>query len=260
MNCCLETYLRSFESERPKGWAQWLAWAEFYFNTSFQTSAGMTPFEEVYGRPPPLLVPFLPGEIRMQVVAEELRQRNDILAHLRAHLERAQQRMIREANKHRRDLEFTVGDKVYLKFRPYRQMSLFAISHAKLAPRFFGPFEVLERVGKVAYRLKLPDDAKIHSVFHVSLLKPAVGAGVVSSSLPKGLLEGDPEFLPVCVLQRRWVRQDGKEVEQVQVQWQGLNPEDNLWMWLLCEVSFLISALWTRLFQRRRQLIAARWD
>lgn len=81
----------------------------------------MTPFEAVYGRPPPVLVPFLPGEIRVQALAEVLKERDDILAHLRAYLERAQQRMIRDANKHRRELVFKVGDKVYLKFRPYRQ-------------------------------------------------------------------------------------------------------------------------------------------
>lgn len=90
MNRCLETYLRCFASERPKGWSKWLAWIEFHFNMGFQSSAGMTPFEVVYGRPPPQLVPFLPGEVRVQALADSLRERDDILAHLRAHLERAQ--------------------------------------------------------------------------------------------------------------------------------------------------------------------------
>lgn len=65
--------------------------------------------------------------------------------------------MVREANKHRRPLEFKVGDKMYLKFRPYRQRSLFAILHRKLEPCFFGPFEVVEWIGEVAYRLRLPE-------------------------------------------------------------------------------------------------------
>lgn len=87
MNRCLETYLQCFASERPKGWGKWLAWAEFCFNTGFQSSAGMTPFEAVYGRAPPPLIPFLPGEVRVQAVADELRERDDILAQLRSHLE-----------------------------------------------------------------------------------------------------------------------------------------------------------------------------
>lgn len=72
MNHCFEIDLRCFALKRPKGWAKWLKWVEFCFNMSFQSSAGITPFEAVYGRPPPLLLPFLPGEIRVQAVAEEL--------------------------------------------------------------------------------------------------------------------------------------------------------------------------------------------
>lgn len=114
MNRCLETYLRCFALGRPKGWSKWLAWAECSFNTRFQSSAGMTPFEAVYGHPPPAIVPFLPGEVRVQALAEVLRERDDVLGHLRVHLERAQHRMVREANKHHRDVEYNVGDKVYL--------------------------------------------------------------------------------------------------------------------------------------------------
>ncbi|KAL6587513.1 hypothetical protein OROMI_000491 [Orobanche minor] len=168
----------------------------------------MTPFEAVYGRPPPLLVPFLPGEIRVQAVAEELQARNEILTRLKAHLERASQRMVREANKHRRELEFAVGD--------------------KLAPRFFGPFEVIERIGKVAYRLQLPAESRIHPVFHVSLLKLAVGTGVLTASLPEGLSDGFL-FMPGDILRHRWVRRNNVNVEQVLVSWQGLEMDENSW-------------------------------
>lgn len=63
LNRCLETYLRCFTSDRPKGWSKWLAWAEYCYNTGFQSSAGNTPFEVVYGRPPPTLRQFLPGDL-----------------------------------------------------------------------------------------------------------------------------------------------------------------------------------------------------
>lgn len=68
-----------------------------------------------------------------------------------------------------------MGDLVYVKHQPYRQITLRAHRHQKLGLRYFGPFSVVERIGKVAYRLLLPPTARIHSVFHVSLLKKCIG-------------------------------------------------------------------------------------
>ncbi|CAL1383394.1 unnamed protein product [Linum trigynum] len=70
---------------------------------------------------------------------------------------------------------FQVGDWVYVKARPFRQLTLGSHTHPKLAPRFYGLYQVQERIGKLAYHLKLPADAKVHSVFHVSCLKLASG-------------------------------------------------------------------------------------
>lgn len=190
----------------------------------------MTPFKAVYERPPPLLVPFLLGEVRVHAVADSLRERDEVLAHLWTHLQRAQERMMREANKHRRPLEFTVGDLVYLKFRPYCQRSLFSAPSAKLTLRFFRPFEVVARIGSAAYRLKLPDNSKVHPVFHVSLLKPAVGAVFDSPTLPVELLAADPPFVPSAVLDRRSLIRDGVTVEQVLIQWFGLGVEESSWV------------------------------
>ncbi|KAH6778749.1 hypothetical protein C2S52_009986 [Perilla frutescens var. hirtella] len=161
-------------------------------------------------------------------LAEFLQERDGILEQLRVNLDRAQQRMLREANKHRRPLEFVVGDKVYLKFRPHRQRTLFA--NPKLAPRFFGPFVMEGRVGSSAYRLQLPAGSRIHPVFHVSLLKPAIGGVIAAPTLPEELLAVDPPFLPAQVMQRRQIIRDGSSVPQVLVQWQGLSEEDRTWM------------------------------
>lgn len=95
--------------------------------------------------------------------------------------------MKRQADGHKRDVEFAVGDKVFLKMRPYRQKSLARRSNEKLAARFYGPFEIEARVGVMAYRLKFPQEARIHLTFHVSQLKPALGSSLEPASLSSQL-------------------------------------------------------------------------
>ena len=77
-------------------------------------------------------------------------------------------------------MELLVGEKVFLKIQPYKLQSLAKRQNQKLSPRYYGPFEVLEKIGGVAYKLKLPLDSNIHPVFHVSLLKQCISSSAVS--------------------------------------------------------------------------------
>ncbi|KAL6495964.1 hypothetical protein OROGR_030527 [Orobanche gracilis] len=113
--------------------------------------------------------------------------RDGVLSELKRHLLRAQQLMKAKADWHRKDDEFAAGDRVFLKLQPYRQHSVAKRVNEKLSARYFGHFEVLERIGKVAYRLKLAESAKIHDVFHMSQLKRAIGDHLSLPSLPSSL-------------------------------------------------------------------------
>jgi hypothetical protein len=109
---------------------------------------------------------------------------------IRKHLNRAVVCMKCQADKHWSEREFLVGSMVYLKLQPYVQSSVLPRSNHKLRFKYFGPYKVLDRVGSVAYHLKLLDNSSIHLTIHVSQLKPALGfKGMSSSSLPSNELQ-----------------------------------------------------------------------
>ena len=185
VNKSLEHYLRAFATNRPQTWVEWLPLAEFQFNTNFHTSTRLTLFEALFGYPPPKLLDYIPGTTKVDSVDVQLRTRQQLLGLLKQNFVAAQERMKVNADKHRTEREFALGDWIYLKLLPYKQKSMKQKHLGKLAPRYFGPFQVLHRVGKVSYRLDLPPDSRIHPTFHVSCLKEKLGKHVaVVPSLP----------------------------------------------------------------------------
>ncbi|WVZ24709.1 hypothetical protein V8G54_003253 [Vigna mungo] len=207
VNRIVEGYLRCFCSEQPKSWYLMLSWAEIWYNTSYQGAAKCTPFEIVYGRPPPSFSRYIPGETQVEAVAQDLMTRDEVLKQLKHHLRHAQDLMTQQANKRRREVDIKVGDWVYLKIRPHQQSSMLVRLHPKLSARYFGPFKVLQQVGNVAFRLELPEAARIHPVFHASQLKKAVGDQIVEKGLPEELQAEGPAFWPIKVLERRQLQQ-----------------------------------------------------
>jgi hypothetical protein len=226
----LEGYLRCFASEQPKTWSHWIHWAEYWYNTTYHISIGKSPFEVVYGRPAPNLLHYLSNETKVQAVALELSDRDEALSQLKMHLLRAQQQMKKYADLSRRDVKFEVGDWVFLKLRPHRQQSVIRRIYQKLAARFYGPFKVIEKIGEVAYKLQLPEYSKIHPVFHVSLLKKAVGDYEVQGTLPKELEVTDElEHCPEYVVGSRVTMKEGVLVPQSLIKWKGRTMDDVTW-------------------------------
>ena len=150
-------------------WNRWLSWAELCYNTSFRSAISMTPFEAIYGRPPPTLKQFMPGEIKVPAVEDALGERDVIMRQRKCNLDHAQHRMKATVDKHRRELHFQVGDMVLVKLQLYRQHSVHGRKNHKLSAKYYGPYKAAARIGKLSYRLELPATSKV--LFHVSLLK-----------------------------------------------------------------------------------------
>jgi hypothetical protein len=93
VNRTIEMYLRCFTSSSPRQWAKWLPWVEYCYNTGFHSATKRTPFEIVYGRPPPPLLPYIPGTTRSAAVEEALLSRDQVLLEVRQQLLGAQNRM-----------------------------------------------------------------------------------------------------------------------------------------------------------------------
>ncbi|WVZ01635.1 hypothetical protein V8G54_027704 [Vigna mungo] len=230
LNKTLEMYLRCCVYENPKSWINMLPWAQYWYNTSFHHSLGMTPFQALFGRLPPKLERYEQNPKDSISVKETLTTRDQVILQLKANLLKSQNYMKQQADRKRRDIQLEVGDLALVKLQPYRQQSLALRKNQKLGLKFFGPFEVVEKIGAVAYRLQLPDTAKIYPVFHISLLKKFQG-DLPQQYLPLPLTTSEfgPTVQPWNILRCRVVTRNHKKVSQVLVQWDIFYPKEATW-------------------------------
>ncbi|GJT78681.1 reverse transcriptase [Tanacetum coccineum] len=112
----------------------------------------------LYGRDPPSIIPCSVFEDTPSDVQTQLQARDVVLAQLKINIARAQAKMKKYADKKRRELEFVVGDFVYVKLQLYRQLSVKLQRNQKLDIFFGPPFQVVQKIGSVAYKLALPLD------------------------------------------------------------------------------------------------------
>ena len=160
-----------------------------------------------------------------------IRDTSEKVSLIRQRLLTAQSRQKSYADVLRRPLEFKVGDHVFLKVMPKRGMVRFG-KRGKLSPRFIGPFEILERVGTVAYLLDLPPIMSgVHEVFHVSMLRRYTPdpAHVVDWGEIGVDTDGTFEEGPVCILDSRDQVLRRKIVRLVRVLWQHRGVEESTW-------------------------------
>ena len=230
VNRVLEQYLRCFVGDHPRRWLEYLPWAEWSYNTAEHSSTGMSPFEAVYGRTAPTLRVYdRSASSDRTEVDMALLDRDETLRRLRTHMRTAQVRQKQVYDRGHRDQEYDIGDMVYVRVQPYRQVTLRPVRNQKLSHRFFGPFKVLERIGPVAYRLELPEGTRVHPVFHVSLLRARISTDqIVGAVLPEP--EDEIEVVePVRVLARRRRRHEGRLETEVLVEWLGKPSDEATW-------------------------------
>jgi len=108
---------------------------------------------------------YIPKTARLQSIEEELIARDIVLQLLKDNLVKARDIMKKYADLHRTERDFAVGDWVFLRLQPFRQTTVGGRRPHKLSPLFYGPYQVIQKVGKVAYKLELPSESKIHPVF-----------------------------------------------------------------------------------------------
>ena len=127
----------------------------------------------------------------------------------------------------RKDIHYEIGEKVFLKVSPWKKVMRFG-KKGKLSPRFIRPYEVIEKVGPVAYRLALPPELeKIHSVFHVSMLSDP--SHVVSSETIELRSDLTYEEEPVEILAREVKELRNKKIPLVKVLWRNHKTEEATW-------------------------------
>lgn len=131
-------------------------------------------------------------------------------------------------NRKRTERDFEIGEWVYLKLQPYKQSFVSSRAYPKLATKYFGPYQIIKKVGAVAYSLKLPQQSKIHNTFHVSLVRKYHGPHPtdIENSIPQLY---DSDSYPLSVLEIWNVKKNNVDVIQWLIQWNGCAREEATW-------------------------------
>lgn len=222
--------MRCTSSHAPKQWVNWIPTAESWFNTTFHTALGTSPYTAVYGLEPPIINLSQWGSTNIAQVEEMIQERKNQIEMIRGSLEKAQARMKHFADTNRTKRSFKVGEMEYLKLQPYRQGTIAMRKNIKLSSKFYGPFQIIEKIGPVAYRLELPNTSRIHPVFHVSQLKKHVGSTItLQPTLPSVKNQGVIEISPLRVLEHRTVLRNEGQVSQHLIHWKNSSIDEATW-------------------------------
>ena len=226
-NRTLEDMLRHFVSPSHDDWDLRLPCCEFAINNAWNAATDSTPFFLNTGAHPrsPVNVNVV---CKLPAVNSFVGKINAAIAHAKDSLKYAQMRMSSDYDAKHRAESFQVGEFAYLS---PAGLNVSMVGSRKLLSRQLGPFEVIERIGRLAYKLLLPASmSRVHPVFHVSLLKRPRDGGRNTAPPPAMLLDGQEEHEIDKVLACRpkpHKRQPNHR--EYLVSWKGMGPEENEW-------------------------------
>lgn len=231
-NRVIEQYLRAFVHKKPASWGKFLHWVEWSYNTLWHSGSRTTPYEITFGKKPFNVSQYISSSSPVEAVNDLLTNREAIFKKIRKKLIKVQEVMKTIADTKRRNVNFEIGDWVMVILRPYRQSTVLG-PHSKLAKRFYGLFQILARIGSATYKLQLPKGAKIHLVFHCSMLKkfhhPPSGDPTPFHPLPTIFIDNQHVISPLTILDTLLASDTANSKLQVLVQWQGFSPDDTSW-------------------------------
>ncbi|KAJ1588783.1 hypothetical protein NDA11_006436 [Ustilago hordei] len=225
INQVVEQYLRMYCNYEQNDWADLLDTAAFVYNNTVHNSIGVSPFFACYGWNPKAH-PDIPQRLGVNDPGrfEYLMDGKERCKYLQEQIREAQRRTVDQYNRKHKDIEFKVGDMVYINRRNWKTRR----PTPKLDTRFAGPYPVQERVGRRAYRITLPANLRVHDVFHVSMLEPAR-----TSSLPQRaeqptmppLPDEDLDFEVEALIDKR----SHHGTTEYKVLWRGYSEEAASW-------------------------------
>ncbi|GKB63698.1 putative reverse transcriptase domain-containing protein [Tanacetum coccineum] len=212
-------------------WDVHLPLVKFSYNNSYHSSVRCAPFEALYGRK--CRSPILWAEVgEGQLIRPELVQETiETISQIKDRLKAARDRQKSYADKRRKPLEFSVGDYVLLNMSPWKGVVRFG-KKEKLTPRFVEPFEIIEKVGPVAYRLELPKELNgVHDTFHVSNLKKCLADPTLKVPLDEIQVEAKLNFVedPVEILERKFKKLKRSRIAIVKVRWNSKRGPEFTW-------------------------------
>ncbi|KAJ0911154.1 putative nucleotidyltransferase, Ribonuclease H [Helianthus annuus] len=242
----LEDMLRACAIDLGGSWDKNLPLIEFSYNNSYHTSIKAAPFEALYGRK--CRSPICWAEVGdVQLSGPEIVfETTDKIVQIRDRLKAARDRQKSYADPKRKDFHFDVGDKVLLKVSPWKGVMRFG-KKGKLSPRYIGPFEIVERVGSVAYKLNLPEElSAIHNVFHICNLKKCFADETLVIPHTDIHIDESLKFVekPLSIEDRQAKKLRRKYIPIVKVKWDARRGPEYTW-----EVESTMKEKYPHLFQ-----------
>ncbi|GJZ85983.1 putative reverse transcriptase domain-containing protein [Tanacetum coccineum] len=227
----LEDMLRACILDFEGSWDVHLPLVEFSYNNSYHSSVRCAPFEALYGRK--YRSPIIWAEVgEGHLIGPELVQETTKkISQIKDRLKVAHDRQKSYADKRRKPLEFSVGDYVLLKVSPWKGVVRFG-KKGKLAPRFVGPFEIIKKIGPVAYWLDFHEELNgVHDTFHVLNLKKCLADPTLQVALDEIRIDAKLNFMeePVEILEREFKKFKRSRISIIKVRWNSKRGPEFTW-------------------------------